>query len=107
MTMLMVPAHTAVKVYMPFGDVNRTSSVSSNGKYEYVDTVPWKGYVTKEDRFYEKGEVWDNVAVRNGREVPEWAAWNIREHGVTVVHMVNVSGTTCYMSVEDEYTKWV
>lgn len=46
----------------------------------------WITYVTKEDKLYDKHEVWDAVAVHNGREdVPDWAVRNIVEHGKTVL----------------------
>jgi hypothetical protein len=46
----------------------------------------WRPYTTKEDKIYDKAEVWDAVAVHNGREdVPEWARRNITEHGNVVI----------------------
>ena len=46
----------------------------------------WIPYTTKEDRLYDKEDVWDIVAVHNDREdVPEWARRNIVEFGKTVV----------------------
>jgi hypothetical protein len=46
----------------------------------------WKPYMTKEDKIYDKDEVWDMVAVANERDdVPDWARRNITEHGYTVI----------------------
>ena len=48
--------------------------------------VNWKPYTTKEDKLYDKEEVWDRVAVHNGRDdVPAWAERNITEHGYNVI----------------------
>jgi hypothetical protein len=46
----------------------------------------WMPYTTKEDKLYDKHEVWDAVAVANDREdVPEWARRNIVEHKKVVL----------------------
>ena len=46
----------------------------------------WRPYVTKEDKIYDKHEVWDAVAVYNERDdVPEWARRNIVEFGKVVI----------------------
>ena len=46
----------------------------------------WIPYTTKEDKLYDKDEVWDKVAVLNERgDVPAWAERNIQEHGYTVL----------------------
>ena len=46
----------------------------------------WRPYTTKEDKLYDKEEVWDKVAVLNERgDVPAWAERNIMEHGYTVL----------------------
>jgi len=47
----------------------------------------WIPYTTKEDKLYDKEEVWDAVAVYNGREdIPEWARHNITLHDYTVLN---------------------
>lgn len=52
----------------------------------YFNTVGWIPYTTKEDKLYDKEEVWDAVAVHNGRDdVPDWAVRNIKEHGNVVI----------------------
>ena len=46
----------------------------------------WKPYTTKEDKLYDKHEVWDMIAVHNGREdIPDWARHNIREFNKVVI----------------------
>lgn len=46
----------------------------------------WVSYTTKEDKVYDKEEVWDAVAVYNDREdVPEWARRNITEFNKVVI----------------------
>ena len=46
----------------------------------------WIPYTTKEDKIYDKHEVWDAVAVHNGRQdVPEWAQRNITESNKVVI----------------------
>lgn len=46
----------------------------------------WMPYTTREDKLYDKHEVWDAIAVANGREdVPEWARRNIVEFNRVVI----------------------
>ena len=46
----------------------------------------WMPYTTREDKVYDKHEVWDAVAVSNDRkDVPEWARRNIVEHKKVVL----------------------
>ena len=46
----------------------------------------WIAYTTKEDKLYDKEEVWDVIAVMQDRgDVPPWAERNILEHGKTVL----------------------
>lgn len=45
----------------------------------------WRPYVTKEDKIYDKEEVWDYVALHNDRDIPDWAVRNITEHGYVVI----------------------
>jgi hypothetical protein len=50
------------------------------------NTVGWVPYTTTVDKLYDKEEVWDAVALYNGREdVPLWARRNIVEHGNVVI----------------------
>ena len=52
----------------------------------YFNWVRWIPYTTKEDKIYDKEEVWDAVAVYNDREdIPDWARFNIVEFGYTVI----------------------
>ena len=37
----------------------------------------WRPYTTSEDRWYDKHEVFDAVALLNGREMPDWMRRNI------------------------------
>ena len=74
--MFLVKANTKLLVHAPFGRCGGKQSVVTNG-YEYFDHEPWKGYVTKEDKVYEKHEVIDVVAVYNQREdVKPWMTWH-------------------------------
>jgi hypothetical protein len=71
--MFLVKANTVIQIQVPKSET-------------HFNWLPWRPYTTKEDKFYDKSEVWDMVAVYNGREdVPEWAWRNITEHGVTVI----------------------
>lgn len=54
-------------------------------KRGYHDWIGWQPYTTKEDKLYEKEEVWDLMALENGRSIPMWAERNIREHGKIVI----------------------
>jgi hypothetical protein len=79
--MFLVKAGTVIQIYAPFGKFG-----SKNDNPVWFDTAPWKPYTTKEDKLYDKHEVWDVVAVYNEREdVPEWAKRNIMEHRKTVI----------------------
>ena len=80
-----IKAGTAILVCAPFGKVGGKATVVSNG-FEYTDTQPWKPYTTKEDKIYDKEDVWDIVAVMNNREdVPMWAKHNIELSNSTEV----------------------
>lgn len=87
--MWLVKAGTQMQVFAPFGNPSGRPSVTE-GDALYVDNAPWKGYVSKEDKVYDSHEVWDIVAVMNGRDdVPNWAKHNIQEFGVVVLHVEN------------------
>ena len=45
----------------------------------------WIPYTTKEDRLYDKEDVWDAVAMHNGRDIPDWAVRNITEHHKVII----------------------
>ena len=59
--------------------------VSPPKSTSHFNTVGWVPYTTKEDRLYDKEDVWDRVALHNGREVPMWAERNITEHNKVVI----------------------
>jgi hypothetical protein len=59
--------------------------VQSKKSETHFNWVGWVPYVTKEDRLYESEDVWDAVALHNGREFPAWAARNITEHGQVII----------------------
>lgn len=44
----------------------------------------WIPYTTKEDRLYDKEDVWDIIAAQV-RGIPEWAVRNITEHHKVVI----------------------
>jgi len=72
--MFLIKAGTAIKIQAP------KSMTHFNWGSE------WISYTTKEDKLYDKEEVWDAVGVHNGREdIPAWAERNITEHGYTVI----------------------
>lgn len=78
--MWLIKAGTTILINAPFGKVGASSSSqSSDGKWVYIDTAPWKGYTTSEDRIYEKEEVYDIVRVMNdaGDTVPNWIRHNL------------------------------
>ncbi len=83
--MFLVKAGTVIQIFAPFGKFGSKNTAVKDG-FTLTDTAPWKPYTTKEDKLYDKHEVWDAVAVYNGREdIPEWARRNIVEHGKTVI----------------------
>lgn len=46
----------------------------------------WMPYETKEDKIYDKEEVWDAITVHNGHvNVPDWAKRNIIEFNKVIV----------------------
>lgn len=72
-----IKAGSQIKVFAPFGRVGGKSTVIENG-VQLTDTLPWKAYTTKEDRLYDKEQVWDRVAVHNQRsDVPAWVKHNL------------------------------
>ena len=77
--MFLVKKGTQIKVFAPFGKIS--------SKFDYAgDPFPWKPYVTKEDKLYDKEEVWDLIGAINGRDdIPQWALDNITHFGKTVV----------------------
>lgn len=80
--MWLIKAGTTISVYAPFGKLGGPSSADG-----FIDTQPWKPYTTREDKIYDKHEVWDRVAVANDRDdVPQWARKNIVEFGYVVIH---------------------
>lgn len=72
--MFLVPANTTIQVPTPRGE---------RGWFYWSG---WRPYVTREDKIYEKEEVWDIVAVQNGREgIPAWARHNILNYNRVVI----------------------
>lgn len=79
--MWLIKSGTTIRVYAPFGKPGAENGVDGN-----YDHQPWKPYITAQDKMYDKHEVWDMVAVRNGRQdVPAWAKRNIEFHGFVVI----------------------
>lgn len=70
--MFLIPANTVIQI-------------EAKKSLNHWNTVGWVPYTTKEDKLYDKEEVWDSVAVHNGREMPFWALHNITEHNKVVV----------------------
>ena len=92
--MYLLPAKTSILIFAPFGRPGAESTVSDSG--EHVDTKPWIGHVTREDKVLDKHEVWDAVAVANGRDdVPMWARMNV-ENGYTVFQQKNAKGRVVF-----------
>lgn len=83
--MWLVKAGTQMQVFAPFGKPGGSTQVKQ-GDVLYIDNAPWRGYISTEDKVYDSHEVWDIVAVENGRsDVPGWAQRNIRNLGVVVL----------------------
>ncbi len=81
--MFELKAGTQIQVFAPFGKVNSKSTVVENG-IAYTDNYPWKPMLAKQTTLHEKEDVFDAVALHNGREMPMWVARNI-ELGKTVI----------------------
>lgn len=53
---------------------------------KFWHTTGWVPYTTKEDKLYDKHEVWDAVSCYNEQALlPMWAHRNIMEHGYVVL----------------------
>jgi hypothetical protein len=72
--MFLVKAGTVIQVELP----------KTNSYFHW--SAGWRAYTTKEDKLYDKDEVWDSVAVHNDRDdVPDWARRNITECALVVL----------------------
>lgn len=59
---------------------------ASKNEGVWFDWSTWRPYTTKEDKVYDKEEVWDSIAVYNDRgDIPEWAQRNITEFNKVIV----------------------
>lgn len=82
--MFKVNAGTTIQVYAPFGKAGEPRTVTKGGT-TYIDHAPWKPYVTKEDKIYEKEEVLDAVTMfYRPDDVPLWAQRNIQLGNVVI-----------------------
>ena len=98
--MFFLPANTQILIFAPFGRPGAKSVSSDSGNH--VDTKPWKGHTTREDKFLDKHEVWDAVAVANGRDdVPRWVKLTI-EDGYTVFQQTNKQGKVVYGMIKGQ-----
>jgi hypothetical protein len=71
--MFLVKAGTVIQIQVPQSETHHYWSC-------------WRPYTTREDKLYDKHEVWDAVAVCNEREdVPEWARRNVVEFNKVVI----------------------
>jgi hypothetical protein len=71
--MFLIKAGTVIQVEVPKSE-------------NHFNWIGWRPYTTKEDRLYDKEEVWDAVAVHNDREdIPAWAHRNITEFRKIVI----------------------
>lgn len=94
-------AGTAIKVYAPLNVVSGPNNVVE-GDTVYHDWNTWKDYVAKKDTVLDKHQVYDIVALVNGREDtldwPFWITQNVRD-GWTVFTEINNKGTTVWAMV--------
>ena len=71
--MFIVPAGTVIQVQVPKSQ-------------QYYYWSGWRPYTTPVVKLYDKEDVWDIVAVHNGRaDIPEWARRNIVEFNKIVI----------------------
>ena len=106
--MFMVKSGAVLGIFAPFGRVSSESNRAQTEDAFLVDTTPWKNYTTKENKFYDKEQVWDLFTVNNGQiEVPAWAEHNIREFGVSIISSANKSGETCFAMVKNSDIQYV
>lgn len=63
-----------------------TISVQRPAKDGWFYTTSWMPYQTKEDKIYDKHEVFDLIRVTNAYEtIPDWIRINVLEHGMIVL----------------------
>lgn len=108
--MWLVKAGTKMEVFAPFGRIGAANSQSyaEASQTIYMDHGPWKAYTSKEDKIYEKEEVWDYVAVMNGRtDIPMWAKHNIKEFRKVVIKVKNSKGKDCYAMLRPEQIQYL
>jgi len=75
--MFLVKAETVIQVEIP-------ESVRSESVHSYCNG--WRPYTTKEDKIYDKHEVWDAISVYNGDlDIPAWAVHNITQFKKVVI----------------------
>jgi len=85
--MFRILAGTMILIQAPHGKFMGPQTVVS-GHWSLTDTAPWKPYVTKEDKLYDKHEVWDAIGVHNERDdIPNWARHNILEHNKVILNV--------------------
>jgi hypothetical protein len=78
--MFLVKAKTVIQVEVPESTDPGPESVRS---YYWIG---WRPYTTKEDKIYDKHEVWDAISVHNGDlDIPAWAAHNITQFKKVVI----------------------
>lgn len=63
-----------------------TISVQRPAKDGWFYTTSWMPYQTKEDKIYDKHEVFDLIRVTNEYEtIPDWIRINVLEYGMIVL----------------------
>lgn len=70
--MFLVNAGTAIQIQAP----------KSNTHFCWSSWIP---YTTKEDKIYDKEEVWDIYTINNGRDLPLWAHRTITEFNKVII----------------------
>lgn len=75
--MFELKAGTVIQIYAPFNVPNGANGKTENGMY-FFDHAPWKAHTAKNTTLYDKEDVYDAVALHNGREMPMWIERNVR-----------------------------
>jgi len=70
--MFLVKAGSVIQVQVP-------------NSQEYFHWSAWRPYTTKEDKIYDKEEVWDIYSINNGRDLPLWAHLHITEFNKVII----------------------
>ena len=109
--MFLLPAKTPILIYAPFGTVSKSRTPAPahaiEGNTWFHDTVPWRGFITKADRLYDKHEIFDFVALHNHPDTVETWMHNLITRGEAIIHRYNAGGHGVFGRVRREFLQYL